>query len=194
MLNKKRAAVWFLINVAINFRKISQAIGFLCGLVLISGCASQTARTYDEPYYRELSLFRHASGLLAAGDYEQAHNLYHQFIEKYPKHPYTDDAVYRIAYIRVIADPDNPYFDYQEARILFRNFIEKYQNSHYITACKNWLHVLEFSASAGKTIHDGSETNYRKPDPGDQQIIQQLREDNAKLRKDLEQLQKALER
>ena len=185
----------FLISVPINFRKLSLSIGFLSLFVLILGCSLQdSARRIDEPYYRELSLFRRAGNLLENSQYSQAGELYTQFLEKYPKHPYADDAAYRIAYLHVISDPDNPYYDYREARILFQNFIENYQNSHYINACKNWISVLDIclKSSSGET----KERYIAEQEPNEQLIreLEKLREENNKLRQDLEQLQQALER
>lgn len=185
----------FLISVPTNFRKISLSIGFLSLFVLILGCSSQdSARRIDEPYYRELSLFRRAGNLLEDGQYSQARELYIQFSEKYPKHPYADDAAYRIAYLHVISDPDNPYYDYHKAWILFQKFIENYQNSHYITACKNWISLLDICLKSpyGET----KERSGVVQEPNEQLIreIEKLREENNKLYQDLEQLQQALER
>ena len=141
-----------------------------------------------------MSLFRRATVLLDEGQYSQAGDLYTQFLEKYPKHPYSDDAAYRIAYLHVISDPENPYYDYQKARILFQKFIESYQNSHYITACKNWISVLDLNLQSvpGKTQR--GYITQRKTDDMLALENEKLRQENEKLRHDLEQLQQALER
>ena len=195
MPNKKREAVWFLINGRIKYRKFINRIGFLFLFVLISGCSSQNEyRQAAEPYYRELSLFRRAGGLLDDGQYAQARDLYSQFLEKYPKHPYSDDAAYRIAYIHVIADSANPYYSYPQARILFQNFIDSYQNSHYITACKNWLMLLDsYLESKPGQVYDLSGRKFN-PDEQLMREIETLKAENDKLKQDLEQLQQALER
>ncbi len=185
----------FLISAPINFRKFSLSIGFLSLFVLILGCSSQdSARRIDEPYYRELSLFRRAGNLLEDGQYPQAGELYKQFSEKYPKHPYADDAAYRIAYLHVISDPDNPYYNYHKARILFEKFIENYKNSHYITACKNWISLIDICLKSpyGET----KERSVAAQEPSEQLLreIEKLRAENNRLNQDLEQLQQALER
>ena len=185
----------YLINVPIKKRKLILLIGFLLLFVLILGCSHQNySRQTDDPYYRELTLFRKAGELIDAGNYTQAHDLYRQFLKKYPKHPYTDDAAYRIAYLHVIADEANPYYDYQKARVLFQNFIENYQNSHYITACKNWISLLELSQDDSKITVKSMDTDTGQARAKLMLEIERLREENKKLRQDLEQLQKALER
>ena len=185
----------YLTNVLIKSSKLCIYIGFLTIILLILGCSSsQSSRSIDEPYYRELSLFRKATDLLDNGEYSQANDLYDQFLNKYPKHPYSDDAAYRLAYMHVIADSANPFFDYGQARILFQKFIENYQNSHYITACKNWINLLD---SCDKTSATETGTRYIMTPNANEQMtteLEKLRQENEKLREDLEQLQKALER
>jgi outer membrane protein assembly factor BamD (BamD/ComL family) len=184
-----------LTNVPIKLSKLSIYIGFLTIIILISGCSSsQSSRRFDEPYYRELSLFRRATDLLDDGQYAQANDLYSQFLHKYPKHPYSDDAAYRLAYMHVMADTTNPYLDYVRARTLFQKFIENYQNSHYITACKNWINLLDNCDKTSTT--DSGNKNILTPNVNAQLTVEmeKLREENEKLRGDLEQLQKALER
>jgi tetratricopeptide (TPR) repeat protein len=182
-------------NEPIKISKLCLYIGFLLIILLILGCSSsQSSRSIDEPYYRELSLFRRATDLLDESEYSQANDLYGQFLKKYPKHPYSDDAAYRLAYIHVIADSANPFFDYEQARILFQKFIENYQNSHYITACKNWINLLD---SCDKSSATEKGTRYIMTPNANKQMItelEKLRRENEKLREDLEQLQKALER
>jgi outer membrane protein assembly factor BamD (BamD/ComL family) len=187
--------VWSLINAWNKFVIIIIGIGFLILFILISGCAHGTGgKAYDQPYYREHSLFRHAGSLLEQGDFTQARQLYVQFLEKYPKHPYADDAAYRLAYMHVMIAENNPYFDYSKARTVFQNFIESYQNSHYISACKNWINVLDFNK---QQMQMNSDTPVQPDMIKNAQIseeLRRLRAENASLRQNLEQLQRAIER
>jgi len=184
-----------LTNVQSKFQKLKFGIGFLLFIVLISGCSPKTADSKDdELYYRELSAFRKANDLIENGEYSRAQQIYLKFLDKYPKHPYADDAAYRVAYLHVIASQDNPYFDYRQARILFQNFIENYENSRYISACKNWIHILDLcTQSSADNMRKTSQTD-PVVDTQIQKEIQQLREENARLKENLDQLQKAIER
>jgi tetratricopeptide (TPR) repeat protein len=187
--------VWFLINDRNKFVKIATGIGFFVGLILILGCTQGTnGKAYNQPYYRELSLFRHAGSLLEQGEFSKAYKLYGQFLEKYPKHPYADDAAYRLAYMHVMVSDQNPYFDYIKARMVFQNFIETYQNSHYISACKNWIYILNLYSRPERLISDESVTGDHVTNAGFSEEIRRLRAENERLKENLEQLQKAIER
>lgn len=144
----------------------------------------------------ELDIMQSAGDYLDKGNYEQAVSTYEQFITKYPNHPYVDDAAYRRAYISVIADEKNPYYDYKKAQLLFQNFIENYPNSRYINACYNWQNLLnilikmseEQSASKAGNGSKATEINRLKNE------LKRIRAENSNLRKTLEELQKAIER
>jgi outer membrane protein assembly factor BamD (BamD/ComL family) len=144
----------------------------------------------------ELDLIKKGSAFLENGEYDQAKIVFSQFIEKFPGHPYVDDAAYRLAYMCVIADEINPYLDYQNATILFQNFIENYPNSRYIVACSNWLNLL-------KTVS----LNHEEPTVSSinrQQILlemsrlrnelKRVQAENTRLKNTLDDLQKAIER
>ena len=144
----------------------------------------------------ELDFIQKGSAYIEKGEYDQAKNIYSQFIIKFPDHPYVDDAAYRLAYICVIADEKNPYFDYKNAAVLFQNFIENYPNSRYINACKNWLNLLKAIGM-----------DHQEPilSPVDQQQIlneisrlrnelKRVQAENARLKNTLDDLQKAIER
>jgi outer membrane protein assembly factor BamD (BamD/ComL family) len=144
----------------------------------------------------ELEIMQSASDYLDKGKYDQAHSIYEQFVNKYPSHPYVDDAAYRLAYISVIADDKNPYYDYKKAHMLFQNFIENYPNSRYINACHNWLNLLntfmkmreEQSASKAGNGSKTNEINRLRNE------LKRIRAENSNLKKTLEDLQKAIER
>lgn len=174
--------------------KICLKIGLFAIIILISGCShGNIGRAQQEPYYRELSLFRQATELLENEKYSQARKLYTLFLDKYPKHPYADDAAYRIAYLHVIVSEENPYFSYDSARVVFQNFIENYQNSHYISACRNWLNVINSRPGPDGKALQKTRTENAVTDANRDEELQKLREENARLKQNLEQLQQAIE-
>jgi tetratricopeptide (TPR) repeat protein len=161
--------------------------------ILWMGCSNAT---HDDKENLETEIFELGNAYIKDGNYKQAWEIYSRFIMKFPTHAYVDDAAYRLAYIHVIVDDMNPYFDYHKAVGLFKNFIENYPNSRYIKACKNWLNVLTNPASRPLDPEIG--TTKEESDPA---LINQLKDDlsstkreNAKLRKTLKELQTAIER
>jgi len=167
----------------------------LLGVLLFTACNKQTSQKDFESEI-ELEIMKRGADYLEMGDYDQAKMVYSKFIVKFPDHPYVDDADYRLAYICVIADDNNPYFDYKNAVILFQNFIENYPNSRYIIASKNWLNLLK---NVTMSIDEQASTSAN--DRSDSLEINQLRielkrvqAENSKLKKTLEELQKAIER
>lgn len=183
-----------LINVWNKMLKNRVRIGLFVIIILISGCSrGNMGRAQEEPYYRELSLFRQATDLLDQEQYTQAHRLYQLFLEKYPKHPYADDAAYRLAYLHVIYSANNPYFSYDSARVVFQNFIENYQNSRYINACKNWLNVIEAGSGLNTNVPESSSITGSVSGQDHTQELQRLREENTRLKQNLKELQRAIE-
>jgi tetratricopeptide (TPR) repeat protein len=158
-----------------------------------TGC---TDATYDDKANLGTEIFEIGNAYVQDGKYQQAWEIYSRFILKFPTHTYVDDAAYRLAYIHVIADDKNPYYNYSEAFGLFENFIENYPNSRYIKACKNWMNVLTNLASRPLD----PEVGVRKEE-SDSTLINQLKDElsstkreNVKLRKTLKELQTAIER
>jgi tetratricopeptide (TPR) repeat protein len=133
---------------------------------------------------------------LEKGAYKEAEGVYSQFLINSPDHPYVDDAAYRLAYMCVIADKRNPYFNYQNAEILFQNIIENYPNSRYINACQNWLNLLkivnidhgESSVSSIKDQLNSNEINKLRNE------LNRIKAENIKLKNTLDELEKAIER
>ena len=194
MLNKKREVVLSLIN-GVNLSKLHLFLFvFLFGF-LFSNCHKNASHDNSVDDI-ELEIMKNGAVYLEKGEYEEANNVYSQFIIKYPDHPYTDDASYRLAYLCVVADDRNPYFDYQKAVILFQNFIENYPNSRYINACENWLNLLKdvkinsegSSVSSVKNRSDSLEINTLKNE------LKRIKAENTKLKNTLEELEKAIER
>jgi TolA-binding protein len=157
------------------------------------GCTKNDSSDTEDP---EKEFLTTATRFIERGDYEQAASIYNQFIEKYSSHPYVDDAAYRLAYLRVIADQANPYFNYTQAVIFFEKFIETYPNSRYINACTNWLHVLKKinPAPADPVIITFKENSEPAEYKQLQKRLLQLEHENGRLKKTLEELQTAIER
>ncbi len=134
-------------------------------------------------------IFTHARSLVEKRAYDEAAQIYRQFLDHYPGHMLADDAAYRLAYLHVVADPVNPLYDYDKARLLFQKFIETYENSRYINACTNWLAVLQpRREQKSPGFSDKTDVMQLK------QQISDLRSENKKLRTTLAELQEAIER
>lgn len=161
--------------------------------IIASGC-NQSSSKKDQSL--EFEILQRANIYIENGDFENAGTIYEQFIEKFSTDPYVDDAAYRFAYLHVIADDRNPYFDYKKAELFFQKFIETYPNSRYIMACKNWLNLLESIAPAPvdpviikvKENADPVVVNRLKAE------IKTLQIENARLKQTLDELQRAIER
>jgi len=172
-------------------------VGLPFCLVLIlsnfQSCAKEASAPAQNPV---LAIFSSATIHIEQGRYEQAALIYSTFIENHPGHPYVDDAAYRLAYLRVIADKENPYFNYQQALIFFEKFIETYPNSRYINACTNWLHVLNKINPAQAEPVSVSVTENEQP-AAKMQLQKQLsllEDENQRLLKKLRELQDAIAR
>ncbi len=160
-------------------------------LLLIAGCSSRTTvkQETDSEAGNLQAVFSHAARLVNSGAYQEAARIYRQFTKRYPEHVLADDAAYRYAYLHVTVDPANTLCDYDSAQVLFQNFIETYQNSRYISACKNWLAVLESRIGhIGPTVPEEGIVMQLK------QQISDLKSENQKLRTTLAELQQAIER
>jgi len=167
---------------------------FLIGL-LLSSCHKDGS--HDEINNEiELDLMNKGAIYLEKGEYDQANLVYSQFLLRFPDHPYVDDADYRLAYMSVIADDNNPYFDYKNALILFQNFIENYPNSRYIIACNNWMYLLKL-VDKNSVKSTESPLTKRSDSPEIKQLRNELKRvqaENARLKSTLDELEKAIER
>ncbi len=179
----------------ISVGKLFNAVIIILLLSAAWGCQPKSYTT-DKALSVEAEILGRGNTYIDNGDYEQAYHLYTQFVEKFPRHPYVDDAAYRIAYLHVVASESNPYFNYQKAAALFQKFIENYPNSRYIIACQNWLFLLRQiphdnvspAVSLGKPVSPDNGVDRLKAE------LQLLREENQRLKKSLEELQQAIER
>jgi outer membrane protein assembly factor BamD (BamD/ComL family) len=144
----------------------------------------------------ELEIFMRANKYVEKGEYTNAGIIYEQFLNKFSNHAYVDDAAYRWAYLHVIADENNPYFDYEKAAGFFENFIETYPNSRYIMACKNWLNLLKNvnPAPVDPVIIKIKENADPAAIKQLEAELKNLQLENSKLKQTLSELQRALER
>ncbi len=178
-----------------NIYKLFCLFILIISIILLSQCHKTTVNEKTESEI-ELEIMERGSDYLKNGKYNEAHSLYSQFVDDHPMHPYLDDAAYRLAYMSIIADEKNPYFDYKKALLLFQNFIENYPNSRYIIASQNWVNLLlqvaklreEHSVSKTGNGMNSSEINRLKNE------LNRVQAENARLINTLEELQKAIER
>ena len=115
------------------------------------------------------------------------------FVQRYPNHPLADDAAYRLCYIHVFDSDKNNYFNYADALKQFQKFIETYKNSRYISACKNWIAVLNHVKKRGQVVTDVPVLD-NPARPEERERIIKLEEENKRLKNTLLELQKAIER
>ena len=191
MPNEKAGAALLLTNV---HNKSRLFFVFLFGFICFS-CARISPDNTDNSDM-ERQIIENGNTCIENGNYQRAKEIYYQFIIKYPDHPYIDDAEYRLAYIAVIADDKNPYFNYDNAEILFQNFIENYPNSHYIIACNNWLKLLSKvseKSRAEESVASEDDTLSKEINQLKNQLSA-LQRENTQLKKTLEDLQRAIER
>ena len=167
----------------------------LLGIFILSAC-NKNFSNQDSESELESQIMEKGAEFLEMRNYNQANKIYSQFIAKFPDHPYVDDAAYRLAYICVIADDKNPYFNNEKAQDQFQNFIENYPNSRYISPSRNWLSILQRI-----TVNNDEESQISSKNSLESDEINQLRNEllrlqgeNSRLKKTLEELQKAIER
>src|SRR4030042_1470262 len=89
-------------------------------LILVGGiifsCSEKVIKQETEYGQEELSIFKRALLYLENSEFENAFKLYSYFIQKYPNHPLTDDAAYRLSYIYIIDSVKNPFLNYEKPR------------------------------------------------------------------------------
>ncbi len=112
--------------------------------VMVASCQfPPQARRFkkDEPKRLLLSIDR----LMQQGHYVKAHHYLEVLNEKWAATPLADDVAYRLAYLHVLADSANPYFNYRAASRAFEQCLKKFPHSAYRSACNNWLKILYFT-------------------------------------------------
>ena len=182
-------------SAVIRSRYMKVALSFYLTLIIFTGfsCSSPSSGNTEDP---DREIFSIAARHIQKGEYEQAASIYGRFIEDHAAHPYVDDAAYRLAYLHVIADQNNPFYDYRKAILFFENFIETYPNSRYINACTNWLHVLnKINPAQAEPVNVSVKENEKLAATTPlQNRLSLLEEENQRLVNKLRELQDALER
>ncbi len=164
----------------------------ICGLIFVN-CSPVSRESSGRDQQLQAMLIEKADKLIAGKKYSEAESLLQKYLHKYPDEPYSDDAAFRIARLRVNSESENPFFNYQNARERFDDFKKKFPNSSYISACNDWLKILNLYNAGTKNIrYDDRIISSGNSDLEKQ--IAQLKTENEQLRKILSELEQALER
>ncbi len=167
-------------------------------LLSVTACTSSYRQSNNDTLAIEKELISSVDNLFAEKKYSDGVRLLESYLKKYPASPYSDDAAYRLAYVCVIADEGNSYFNYKNAEIKFRQVLEKYPATNYFSACKNWIKILNLynseTADAGdKTVGFQKQEEYREVSA----LLKEnetLKRENERLKKTLSELEEALQR
>jgi len=126
---------------------------FLLLAILMSSCLSQQKMAKNETAPNsERKIVLAIDSLLKNQQFIKAEHYGRLFLNRYEHSPYVDDVVYRMAYLHVIADSKNPFFDYSQALKSFQLFLKKFPASQYAFACNNWLKVLYLTSQLQKQV------------------------------------------
>ncbi len=166
-----------------------KAFVFIAIIYFLIACAAQNSTLKKMDTDQQASVITQADVLLKQGKYVKARQILNVFMEKYPASPYADDAAYRLAYMKTIADSANPFFDYAEAGKDFRIFCKQFPQSAYLSACNNWQKILNLYFESNKQIK-----RFKTQLERQKKTIDRLTAENDELRRTLTDLEKALER
>ncbi len=126
---------------------------FLLLAILMSSCLSRQKMIQNElESTDERKIVLAIDSLLKNQQFEKAEHYGRLFLNRYEHSPYVDDVAYRMAYLHVIADAKNPFFNYSQALKSFRLFLKKFPASQYAFACNNWLKVLYLTSQLQKQV------------------------------------------
>ena len=168
---------------------------FVSGILIIFllNCSSREIKKNDRAPDLQALIIQKADDYLKNKKFNDAEGLLKNYIKKFPDSYYSDDAVYRLAYMKVIADQANPYYDYIAAIEEFNKFRKRFSKSDYLSACNNWLKILNLYQHALK-----QQTKQKPVKNTDLMVfkkeIEKLKKENRQLKKTLLELEKALER
>lgn len=110
-------------------------------VILTLGCNSNQV-DIGSSQYQEQTIIEQSDALVKSGEYKRAEKILKAFREKSTASAYSDDAAYRLAYLHVISDDNNPFFDYWQAKQKFTTFPKHFPKSDYVYACNSWLKIL----------------------------------------------------
>jgi outer membrane protein assembly factor BamD (BamD/ComL family) len=167
-------------------------------LFSFTACTSSLKNENNKRTALEKELVGNADKLFKNKKYSDGVRLLTNYLKKYPDSQYSDDAAYRLAYVCVIADKENSYYNYKNAELRFRKVIEKYPETNYFSACKNWIKILNLYNSKVTDKTKISSTVPGKDNyPGKKALINEnkvLKQENERLKKTLSELEEALQR
>ncbi len=163
----------------------------ILGFALLLSCTVKSVNQSADPVpiQKEEKALRLIDRLLQQGAYPKAHRYLLALQNADSLSPFADDVAYRLAYLHVIADSANPYFDYRQAWQAYRRFRKKYPKSIYSSACNNWLKILYLLFNSNR-----ERDRWQKRVQMQQKACERLRRENAELKKTLQDLEKVIQR
>ena len=138
---------------------------------------------------REKVIIEQFDALIKSGEYKRAEKILRTFRHKYTGSAYSDDAAYRAAYLHVISDENNPFFDYWQANQKFITFPKHFPKSDYVYACNTWLKILNLYFESLENSKDLKTKNQQL-----KKQLDQLVKKNKQLSQTLRGLEDALQR
>ncbi len=127
--------------------------------------------------------------LMQQGHYVKAYRYLTVLQKKWAATPLADDVAYRLAYLHVLADSANPYFNYRAAYRAFEQCLKKFPHSAYSSACNNWLKILYFTFDLKKRLQlqQSEQRTLRKK-------LRDLQSKNETLQRTLKDLEQVIKR
>ena len=174
-----------------NVFPIRAILFIVSGIFFIAACNPSLGKKGPEKSSldRQEHLLQSIDRLLEQRQYQQARCYLNLLQEKMTRSPLADDVAYRLAYLHVIDDSLNPYFDYEAALTAFQRFSKKFPQSRYSSACNNWLKILYLVFDYKRRCKASSlkvERQHRK--------ILELENKNKELKRTLKDLEKVIKR
>lgn len=163
----------------------------ILGFALLLSCTVKSVNKSADsvPIQKEEKALRLIDRLLQQGAYQKAHRYLLVLQSADSLSPFADDVAYRLAYLHVIADSANPYFNYRQAWQAFRRFRKKYPKSIYSSACNNWLKILYLLFNSKR-----EQNQWQRKADIQQKECEHLRRENAELKKTLRDLEHVIQR
>ncbi len=170
----------------------NKKIIYLISFLIIYSCAAGKKSTTESGNIGHKTI-KKADEYLKNERYPDVQKLLSTFLNNYPNSEYADDAAYRLAYLHVVYNKNNPYYDYIQARKQFLKFRTDFPESLYLYACNNWLKVLNLALNnnvrhGGNVIRSDNNCDRLKNE------VNELKKENQQLREVLKDLESALDR
>lgn len=149
--------------------------------------APETPSVTSEKRQKEIILA--ADKALKEKKYRTAFRYLNFLLNNDPHSSFADDAAYRLAYLHVVADSGNPYFDYAQALKAFKRFKKNYPQSIYSSACNNWLKILYLFFDLKR-----ESVQLRQKNQNMQKMLRRLKNRNTELERTLKDLEHVIKR